>query len=278
MPSFFGDSVALNDPLIDVGLLRRPAFAAALGINILTIFIAFGSFLFVAQYLQLVAGMGPLEAGLWTAPSGLVFVVGSMLTPVLSRRFRPSTVIAAGLGLAALGFGVLTQIEAENGLAVLMTGLLIFCLGLAPVGTLTTDQVVSLAPPERAGAAAAISETSFEFGGALGIAVLGSIVTAVYQGLMAHAELPEAAEAAGARDTLGAAVSAAEKLSGKAGAELLAAAREAYTTAFALTALISAVIAIVAAALAVRLLRPADRRIDQMSPSQTEVATPEHSA
>jgi DHA2 family multidrug resistance protein-like MFS transporter len=177
-----------------------------------------------------------------------------------------------------VGFAVLAQIEANDGLAVLMTGMLIFCLGLAPVGTLTTDQVVSLALPERAGAAAAISETSFEFGGALGIAVLGSIVTAVYKSIMADAVPAELLAIDGVSDTLSGAVAAAGQLSGQAGADLLAAARQAYTTAFALTALISAVIAIVAALLAVKLLRPADPDIDQGSPTQTEPAVSEHSA
>jgi DHA2 family multidrug resistance protein-like MFS transporter len=208
----------------------------------------------------------------------VVFAVGSMLTPALARRFRPSTVVAAGLMIAAAGFAVLTQVAASDGLAVLMTGMLIFCLGLAPVGTLTTDQVVSLAPPERAGAAAAISETSFEFGGALGIAVLGSIVTAVYKGIMAHAVPAEVLAIAGVSDTLSGAVAAAGQLSGEAGASLLVAARQAYTTAFALTALISAVIAIGAAILAVTLLRPADPDFDQEPRPQPEPAAAEHSA
>jgi DHA2 family multidrug resistance protein-like MFS transporter len=249
---------SLKDPLIDVGLFRMPAFTAALTINVLAIFIALGAFLFMTQYLQLVLGMGPLEAGLWTAPSGVVFVVGSMLTPYLAQRFRPSTVVASGLALAALGFGVLTQIGSEDGLGVLMTGMLIFCLGIAPVGTLTTDLIVSIAPPERAGAAAGISETSFEFGGALGIAVLGSIVTATYQGFMAHVVPAGVPALARAGETLSGAVTAAELLSGEASTSLLAAARTAYTAAFALTAAISAVIAIVATLLAVRFLQAAD--------------------
>jgi DHA2 family multidrug resistance protein-like MFS transporter len=249
----------LADPLIDVGLISRPAFAAALAINVLTIFMAFGAFLFMAQYLQLVLGMGPLEAGLWTAPSGIVFVVGSLLTPMIARRLRPSNVIACGLLIAALGFVVLTQLHAEDGLVVLMAGMLILCAGLAPVGTLTTDLVVGLAPPEQAGAASAISETSFELGGALGIAVLGSIMAAIYRGLMADAVL--AAGVLGpieAKETIGGAVAAAERLQGEAGARLLAAAREAYTSAFAATAFISVVIALLAVALAVTFLKSAD--------------------
>ena len=82
--------------------------------NILGFFIAFGTFLFIAQYLQLVLGMSPLEAGLWTAPSGLAFIAGSMLAPA-SRRMRPTHVIAGGFAVAAFGFVVLTQIGGSTG-------------------------------------------------------------------------------------------------------------------------------------------------------------------
>ena len=204
----------LADPLIDLRLFRVPAFSASLATYTLGIFVAFGAFLFIAQYLQLVLGLSPLEAGLWTVPSSGAFIVGSMLTPMIVRRVRPAFVMAAGLALAAAGFGVLTQVDGASGLAVLVTGSVVFSLGLAPVFTLATDLIVGTAPPERAGAASAISETGSEFGGALGIAILGSIGTAVYRGEMADAVPtgvpPEAAELA--RDTLGGAVAAAGHL------------------------------------------------------------------
>jgi MFS transporter, DHA2 family, multidrug resistance protein len=117
------------------------------------------------------------------------------------------------------------------------------------VFTMATDVIVGLAPPERAGMAAALSETSTEFGGALGIAVLGSIVTAVYRSAMASATqtgVPSAAADA-ARDTLGAAAAIAASLPERTGAALLAAAREAFTDAVVLTANLSAVLVIVAA-------------------------------
>ena len=87
---------AAPDPLVDLSLFRSPAFSASLAVNILGFFIAFGTFLFIAQYLQLVLGMGPLEAGLWTAPSGLAFIAGSMLAPQCASRMRASYVIAWG--------------------------------------------------------------------------------------------------------------------------------------------------------------------------------------
>src|SRR5262249_8551465 len=158
------------------------------------------------------------------------------------RRCRPAFVVTAGFTLTAAGLGMLTQVDGASGLAILVTGSVIYSLGLAPVFTLATDMIVGSAPPERAGAAAAISETSSAFGGAVGIAILGSMGTVVYRSVMARA-VPgdissEASEAA--RSTLGGAVAVARQLPDHLGAALLAPAREAFVQAFELTAAISA--------------------------------------
>ena len=239
-----------DDGLIDLTLFARPGFAAALAINILSLFAAYGFFLFIAQYLQLVLGMAPLEAGLWTAISGAVFVVGTMLASVLVRIYTPRSVIIAGLLLGAVGFAIMSLVVPEQGVSVLVAGMIVACLGLAPVGTLTTDLVLGMAPPERAGAASGLSETSFELGGALGIAVLGSVVTAVYQAFMIT--VPEATS--DARETLGAALALAQGLPAEGGANLIAAAREAYTGAFRVTALICTIVVAATAVIAVKAL------------------------
>ena len=247
----------LADPLIDLQLFKVPAFSASLATNTLGIFAAFGIFFFTAQYLQLVEGMSPLRAGLWSLPSSAGFIVGAILAPMIVRRVRAAYVVAGGLGLSAAGFGVLTQIEATSGLAVLVTGSIIFSLGLAPVFTLTTDLIVGAAPPERAGSAGAISETGSEFGGALGIAVLGSIGGAAYRSRITDTipdgVPPEAATSA--RDTLGGAVGEAGQLPSPLGAELLDAAREAFVQAMQLTAAISGAVMLAAAIMAAVLLR-----------------------
>ncbi len=168
--------------MIDLRLFRIPAFSASLAINFLSIFVTVGYFLFVAQYLQLVLGLSPLEAGLWSLPSAIGFVVASNAAPRIVRRFPAAYVIGAGLALSALGLGVLTQVGGSNGLAAVIIGSIIISLGLAPVFSLTTDLIVGSAPPERAGAASGISETASELGGALGISVLGSIGVALYRG------------------------------------------------------------------------------------------------
>jgi MFS transporter, DHA2 family, multidrug resistance protein len=248
----------LTDPLIDLGLFRVPTFSAALVVNTVGFFVNFGIAVFIAQYLQLVLGLSPFEAGLWTVPYAGAFIVGALLTPLVVRRARPAFVIAGGLALAGVGFSLLTQVDAGSALAIVVIGAVVFALGLAPVYTLAADMVVGAAPAERAGAAAGISETSSEFGGALGIALLGAVGTAVYRSKI-DGSLPagvpsEATEAA--RDTLGAAVAAGDELPGRSGTGLVDAAQAAFTQAFQVMATISAVIALGAAIAAVALLRP----------------------
>jgi DHA2 family multidrug resistance protein-like MFS transporter len=247
----------LSDPLIDLRLFRLPAFSASLAAYLVGTFVAFGAFLFIFQYLQLVRGQSPLVAALWAMPSFVAFIVGALLTPLILRRVRPAIVMAAGLAVAAAGYGLLAQVDVDSALALLVTASVVFSLGEALVFTLATDLIVGAAPAERAGAAAAISETSSELGGALGIAILGSIGTAVYRGELADsvpARVPPAATET-AKDTLGGAVETAETVPGRLGADLLDAAREAFVQGMQVAALTAAVIAAVMAVLTVFLLR-----------------------
>ncbi|TDQ84058.1 DHA2 family multidrug resistance protein-like MFS transporter [Dongia mobilis] len=248
----------LAQPFIDLALFRRPSFTAALGINIVAVFAAFGSFLFVAQYLQLVIGLSPLEAGLWSAPSGITFIIGSNLTPVLVRHVSRVSVVTGGLALTAASFVVMAQVTGGRGdLALVVTAYVLMSLGMASVFTLTTDFIIGAAPPERAGLAAGMAETSSEFGGALGIAILGSVVTAIYRPTVG-ADLPPnlpADAAAAARDTLGGALAAAAQLTDGLGEALVATARAAYVDSFQVISIISAAALALAAAIAFQALR-----------------------
>ena len=184
----------LAHPLIDLGLFRAPAFSASLAIYTLGTFVAFGIFVFMTQYLLLVLEMGPLEAGLWTVPFALGFVFGSMLAPRLVRSLRPADVMAGGLAIAALGYILLAQVSHTAGPGLLVTGMVLQSIGMAPVFTLTNDLIMATAPPERAGAASGISETASELGGALGIALLGSLATAVYGAALSRETVAQALE------------------------------------------------------------------------------------
>ncbi|MFL5469991.1 MAG: MFS transporter [Gemmatimonadaceae bacterium] len=254
----------LEHPLIELQLFKSHTFTAALATYMLATFAAFGAFVFIAQYLQLVLGLSPLMAGLWSLPSFLSFVIGSMIVPVLARRFSSPQLICAGLVIAAVGFVVLTQLERANPLAIIVTGSIIYSLGVSPVVILATDIIVSSAPVERAGAASAISETSSELGGALGIAILGSIATAVYRTSMIDAIPSGVAADAGeiARGTLGGATAVAAQLPAQLGTTLLESAREAFVQAFVATAAVNAVLVLATAITATYLLRRSQQQRD----------------
>src|ERR671911_135295 len=188
-------------------------------------------------------------------PPLLSILVGLVLGAVFVRRQRG--LAEPLIELRLFRAPAFSASLATFALSILVIASVVLSLGVAPVGTLATDIVVGSAPPERAGAASGISETSAEFGGALGIAILGSIGTAVYRSEVADAfpdgAPPEAAEAA--RDTLGGAVSVAHQLPGPLAADLLDAAREAFTQGLQLAAVMSAAIVLGMAILTAVLLR-----------------------
>jgi DHA2 family multidrug resistance protein-like MFS transporter len=257
--AFVRRQLRLKDPLLDLRLFRAPAFTASLATYGFSILFLFGGFLFLPQYLQLVLGMSPFHSGLWTLPWALAFVVGSTVTPMLVRRIRPALVMAAGLAFSAIGFALFTRIDGSTTFWTFATGTTIFSLGMSPVFTLTTDLIVGSAPPEQAGAASAISETSGELGGALGIALFGSIGVAVYRTGM-DGVVPEGLPAVAteaARSTLAGALEAARTLPGEAGAQVTRAAQVAFIRGLQICAGISAVGALALAVFsAIALRRP----------------------
>jgi DHA2 family multidrug resistance protein-like MFS transporter len=270
----------IPDPMIDISLFRIRAFNAALSVNFLAIFVAIGYFLFIAQYLQLVLGLSPLEAGLWSLPSALGFVVGSQITPRISGRVGPRNLIAGGLAVAAVGMVMLTQVGGTHGLPLLVAASLVISLGFAPVFGLTTELIVGSAPPERAGAASGISETGAELGGALGIAILGSIGVATYRGQLSDS-LPTSTPADvvdTARDTLGAAIGAAGELPAPLGDQVIEAAHTAFVNGMHVVAAIGTVLAVAVAAVAWHALRahgPATTAADEQNTAAALEPVPE---
>lgn len=244
----------LADPMIDLKLFRIPAFSASLTINLAGFMFLFGSFIFIAQYFQLVAGLTPLQAGLWSLPSAVAFTIASFVTPSLVGRFAPVQLIIGGMLLAALGFvGLATSRE----LIPIVLSSIVFSIGFTPVISLTTGLIVGSAPPERTGAASAMSETGAELGGALGIALLGSLGTAIYRSRMAGATLEGTSVQAldAARSTLGGALAAAgQNPSGPAGV-FLTQARDAFMSSVQAAALLSIVGMLFCALVAFRFLR-----------------------
>jgi len=258
----------LTYPLIDLTLFRRTTFRAAIAAYGLSCLAMFGVYIFIAQYLQLVLGLSPLQAGLATVPWALAFVTGSLLAPRLARRVPPKAILVWGLVTAAVGLGLITLIDGRWGLVILVVGTVIMGLGLAPVFTIANEMIISAAPPERAGAASAISETASEFSGAFGIAVLGVIGTVVYHHTLA-ASIPAATPAdavTAAMATLGGALAAAQSLPASVGDALLAASRAAFVDALRVTAAVGAIVMLAVSVVSAQILRdPQGRKSDAAS-------------
>ncbi|GII61122.1 MFS transporter [Sphaerisporangium krabiense] len=263
-------------PLIEPALLRHRTSGTSLAVNIVVMFGFIGGSLHTNQYLQLVLDMRPFAAALWSLAVVPAIVAGVTLSGTLARRTRPGHALAVGLFVAAGGSLLLAALRADSPLWLFVTAVSALASGVLMAATLTADMILTAAPPERAGAASALSETSTEFGGALGMAVLGSVGAAVYGGRMAEPSIqglsPEAAEAAGG--TLAAAVAEAARVSGPAGDALLRAARDAFTQGMNVTAAAGAVVMAAAAVLAMVLLRRVEPGTAARTASSAEPAGP----
>ena len=250
---FIKRQYALEQPFIDPKLFGLTKFRVAISVNFIGIFFMFGTFIFMAQYLQLVAGLSPLRAGLWSVPGALAFTGMSFLTPALMARLSVTSLIAYGLVVSAAGLALLAVTDS---FALIIFANIIMSVGFTPVITMTTGLIVGSAPPEKTGVASAISETGAELGGALGVALLGSLGTAIYRSIMVDRVAPglTAEQGEAARMTLGGAVEAAKSLPGAESAAMVEAARETFMTGFHLSALISAIALLAAAWMTKRVL------------------------
>ncbi|MBQ1046640.1 MULTISPECIES: MFS transporter [unclassified Micromonospora] len=231
-------------PLLDVSLFKVPAFSGALAANVLAIFGFLGLLFFFSQYLQLVRGFGPLKAGAAELPGTLAAVLVVALVGVLLSRLGAGRAIGLGLMVAAAGLtvmGLSVDLRAYWGLGI---GLAVIGLGIGVAMTLSTDAVVGAVPERRAGAASAVAETAYELGGALGIAVLGSLHGLLYRSSLALPAGTTAADRALAEDSLAAAVY------GSPAPGVVAAAQDAFAQAMQSATFVAAVILVAASVVA----------------------------
>lgn len=236
----------IPDPLVDIGLFGNRAFSGALASQLVALIALIGLLFFFSQYLQLVRGHTALEAGLLEMPLMLASMAVVLVVGRLVAGLGLGRAIGAGLGVAALGLLVLAGAESLDGYLWLAVALVLIGSGFGLAFTLSTDAAVGAVEPHRAGTASALSETSYELGAALGVALLGSLQTLLYR-----ADLPEEVANAGGgavRESLARAVDAV----GPGG--YLDVARESFTWAMQVTAVAAAVLLAVAAAVAWRVI------------------------
>lgn len=245
----------LSDPMISPELFRNSAFRATL-ITQSLIVLCFSAPMFLTnQYLQLVLDLTALQAGLHLVPALIIGTLGTLAAPWLAGRISQPAVVSSGLALSTVGFALMTQTPVENGYLTVISGFTLAIFGGNAALSLLTNAILGAAPPERAGEASGISETSLELAAALGIAVIGSVAAAVYRAA-ANAALPAGALAAG-RDSLFSAAAVAENLAEADAAALLAATREAFVSGLHAAAGIGAAVMALMTVLAVTLLRHA---------------------
>ncbi|MFC5723249.1 MFS transporter [Streptomyces gamaensis] len=249
---FVRRQLRLSTPLLDVRLFHHRGFSAAVVADLLTVFGLSGLVFFLSQFLQLVQGRDPLEAGLAELPAAVGAVTAGLLAGRAARRWSVRSVVAGGLAAIGAALAVLAWLRPDTGYPLLGTALLAVGVGAGFSFTVTADVILSSVPKEQAGAASAVSETAYELGAALGIALLGSIVTGVYRDFTVPAGVPPHAVEQ-ARDSLGGAVDVSGGLPH--GDELLRAAQHAFVEGLQAAAGVAAVVLFATAVAAWFLLR-----------------------
>ncbi|MGY4914600.1 MFS transporter [Streptomyces sp. 900116325] len=242
-----------DDAMISRELFRGKGFAAGIGLNSLAAFAMMGSAFFTTQYLQSVLGMSTMEAALWSLAPSLAVGAAAPTATAIAQRVDRTYVIAAGFVIAAAGFALLALSDTDS-LWLLLIGSAVMSSGIVTVMALVSDLALATAPPEKAGSAASLLETGQEFGGAMGMALLGAVATAVYA-----ADLPGSAPEA-ARRTLPGALATGD-------ASLISAGREAFVHSMQYASVAGSLILLAGAVLAVALLRRGSGAVKQPAPT-----------
>lgn len=250
---FVRRQLRLRSPLLDMRLFHHRGFTGAVLADLLTILGLSGLVFFLSQFLQMVQARTPIEAGIAELPAALGAVTTGLAAGTIARRTSVRAAVSGGLAAVGLALAACVPLETTTGYWLLGPVLLVVGIGAGLAFTVTSDVILSSVPKEQAGAASAVSETAYELGAALGIALLGSIVTGIYRSFPVPPGVP-ADQTEGVHDSLGGAVETAETLGGPTGDRLLAVAQETFTDGLRTAAGVAAVILLAASAVAWRLL------------------------
>jgi DHA2 family multidrug resistance protein-like MFS transporter len=243
----------LTHPLLDLRLFGNRTFSSALILFFVTALVGAGTLLLVSQYLQSVTGLTPLVAGLLLLVPNVLMIVGNLSTPPLANHIRPAYLIAGGLIVAGVGYTTFTLVDPTSGPMTIFIAMCVVMLGTAPLAALCNHLAMGAVPPDKAGSGASIVQTTTELGLGLGIATLATLGTAVYRSKLEGAlgtVPPDAADAA--RESVDRAVAGAGQLPAEQSGDLLAAARDAFTSGVHVVGIVSAIFYAGLAVLAIR--------------------------
>jgi Na+/melibiose symporter-like transporter len=234
-------------PMLPLGLFRNRRFSVGSGVITIAFFVMFGFFFLVTQYLQFGRGFSPLEAGLAGLPLALTFVAFSPRSAAMAERYGAARVMALGLGIVAVGFAILTTLSPDTPYLVIAAAFAILGAGMSITAAPATSEIMTSVPIEKAGVGSAVNDTTRELGGAVGIALMGSLANTAYRSNVDFEgiRLPAGTRAA-AEESIGAANAVAAGISG--GGRVTAQAASAFTDAFTMVNTVAVGIALAAAA------------------------------
>ncbi|MFJ5281552.1 MFS transporter [Streptomyces parvulus] len=243
-------------PLVDLEMFRRPAFSTSVGCIVLAMLALVGLELIAAQYLQLVLGLSPLETGLRLLPLTFAAMAAGLAGARMLRRFGPRRMVCAGFCLTAFAVVLLTALGRTDNCALMLAGFVLLGFGLETTLFGAYESMLSEAPQDQAGGAAAIGETSYQLGAGIGIALLGTVMNAAYgPGVAGGVPGVPASASAAAGHSLGEAYEVAAQLGGPAGVALRRAAGDAFVHGLHVTLVVSAGLLLLGAVMALRLPR-----------------------
>ena len=248
----------LAHPLVDVRMFSRPAFGASVGCIVLAMLALVGLELIAVQYLQLVLGLHPMAAGLRLLPLTFAAMAGGLAGSRMLRRLGPRVMVGGGFVLTAAAVLGLTVMGGHDRPALLTAAFVVLGFGLETTLFGAYESMLGECPAGRAGGVAAIGETSYQLGAGLGIALLGSVMNAVYAPAVRHVPGVPHSDAVGAGHSLGEAYDLSHRLGGRTGAALRTAARHAFVHGLHVTLLVSAGLLLLGAVAALRLPRTFD--------------------
>jgi hypothetical protein len=252
--------------MLDLRYFLDRHFSTASGAITLVFFAMFGTFFLLTQYLQTVKGYSPFEAGLLTLPMALTLMLIAPQSARVVERFGVKRVVATGLAVVAAGLVILSTIGVDSGYGVIAVSLVILATGMSLSMPPSTTAIMASLPLGKAGVGSAVNDTTRELGGALGVAVLGSILASQFTaGLSAAVESLPAPLATAATGSLGAALQIAGRIGGAAGVDLAAAARVAFVDAMGIALLVGAAIALSASVIVARLMPAGDSSMQTLN-------------
>nr|WP_238702623.1 MFS transporter [Microbacterium caowuchunii] len=237
-------------PMLDMRLFRRATFSGALLVNLLSVLALVGFLYFVAQHLQLIVGLSPLQAGLALVPGLAAMIIAGLLVVPLSMRISPHILVPAALAFSVAGYATVALSTDPGAVGVLVAAFISLGIGIGMAETISNELILSSAPPEKAGSASAVSETAYEIGAVLGTSLLGGLLTAFYRSNLVIPDGVPADAAAAARETLAGAVAASGELPAGTGDALRAAAAHAFDAGVGVTSLIGAGLVVIAGVIA----------------------------